>query len=430
MKLGLWLFAFSLIFTPALRADSEAYFPARQAQALDQAGGGARAMALGSAFVAVADDSSAMQWNPAGLASARRTEIGLHHNSWLVGINQESSDLAVPMGTWGGLGLSENFIDYGSVDGRDESGNLTQPVRAQRAGLSLGWGGTLNEALDLGMSLKAGRQILASASYDSLSGAIGAIYRPLPGFQIGASFNNIGDSGSGSPLASGFLLGGSFHAASGPWQALVAAAVTAEPQGTQRAQLGAEGGYQNLLLRAGYLLSFQDNSWGGLNSMTLGCGFSLGRLRLDYAWLPFGELGVSNRISLSYAFSEASAQAQAEPAPTAVVPQAQAPSLPGPPGPSQVTVTASGPLHFEVLSEGYLLGQNLEQQGRLREALTSYHLAVSGDNQDAASWRAMARLYLKLGRKDYARDCYLRVIKIAGRDDEAEQWLKSEENLR
>src|SRR5512132_1463695 len=52
-------------------------------------GVGARAVGLGGSFVAVANDPSAIFWNPAGLASLQRPELLLSHVDWPADINFE-----------------------------------------------------------------------------------------------------------------------------------------------------------------------------------------------------------------------------------------------------------------------------------------------------------------------------------------------------
>ena len=48
-------------------------------------GVGGRASAMGDAFIAIADDASALYWNPAGLVFAKQNEVMFSHNSWAVG---------------------------------------------------------------------------------------------------------------------------------------------------------------------------------------------------------------------------------------------------------------------------------------------------------------------------------------------------------
>ncbi len=52
-------------------------------------GVGSRAEAMGGAFVAVANDASALFWNPAGLAQFSQDQVLFSHNKWVVDINHD-----------------------------------------------------------------------------------------------------------------------------------------------------------------------------------------------------------------------------------------------------------------------------------------------------------------------------------------------------
>ncbi|MBK6915735.1 MAG: PorV/PorQ family protein [Ignavibacteriales bacterium] len=52
-------------------------------------GVGGRATSLGDAFVAVANDASALYWNPAGLVQFADNQIIFSHNQWVVDINHD-----------------------------------------------------------------------------------------------------------------------------------------------------------------------------------------------------------------------------------------------------------------------------------------------------------------------------------------------------
>jgi hypothetical protein len=52
-------------------------------------GVGGRASAMGDAFVAVANDVSALYWNPAGLSQFSENQIIFSHNEWVVDINHD-----------------------------------------------------------------------------------------------------------------------------------------------------------------------------------------------------------------------------------------------------------------------------------------------------------------------------------------------------
>jgi Flp pilus assembly protein TadD len=55
-----------------------------------------------------------------------------------------------------------------------------------------------------------------------------------------------------------------------------------------------------LVLRAGYKWRGEQSDVGGMTGLAAGVGFRIGRLGLDYAYQPFGELVTSHRITLLY----------------------------------------------------------------------------------------------------------------------------------
>ena len=57
---------------------------------------GARATGMGESFVAVANDPSAIYWNPAGLASLQRRELAISHVQWPADIRYEHLTLILP----------------------------------------------------------------------------------------------------------------------------------------------------------------------------------------------------------------------------------------------------------------------------------------------------------------------------------------------
>jgi hypothetical protein len=52
-------------------------------------GVGGRASAMGESFIAIADDASALYWNPAGLAQFNKNQLIISHNVWVVDINND-----------------------------------------------------------------------------------------------------------------------------------------------------------------------------------------------------------------------------------------------------------------------------------------------------------------------------------------------------
>jgi hypothetical protein len=63
---------------------------------------GARATGLGESFVAVANDPTAIYWNPAGLASILRQEVAVSHIEWPAEIRFEHVAWVLPVERFGG----------------------------------------------------------------------------------------------------------------------------------------------------------------------------------------------------------------------------------------------------------------------------------------------------------------------------------------
>lgn len=77
---------------------------------------GARAIAMGGAFAAVANDASALYWNPAGIARMTRTELTFTYTQWIADINHSFAGVVLPMGRNNSLGLSAVFQTIGEIE--------------------------------------------------------------------------------------------------------------------------------------------------------------------------------------------------------------------------------------------------------------------------------------------------------------------------
>ena len=101
---GLFLVTVLAGLTPTARADFRF------------AGMGARPMALGSAYVSLADDTNAAYWNPAGLVRDNRVSLMLT-NSWLYGISDiTNTHVAMNLPQLAGLHFGASWVRLGIKD--------------------------------------------------------------------------------------------------------------------------------------------------------------------------------------------------------------------------------------------------------------------------------------------------------------------------
>ena len=80
---------------------------------------GARAAALGEAYVGLANDVTATYWNPAGLFQLENTQVLFMYLTPMGKVNDLSYNhlsIAVPKGIKGAFGASVSYYGYGEMD--------------------------------------------------------------------------------------------------------------------------------------------------------------------------------------------------------------------------------------------------------------------------------------------------------------------------
>jgi len=83
-------------------------------------GAGNRALALGGAFAAVADDASAPLWNPGGLGFVARRSLGASYASlYGLGFQEQYASFVLPSWRFGTVGLTYQQFGVDGIDRRD-----------------------------------------------------------------------------------------------------------------------------------------------------------------------------------------------------------------------------------------------------------------------------------------------------------------------
>lgn len=266
----------------------------------------ARAAAMGSAFGAMADDLSSLDFNPAGLYRIEGVQLLLSHDTWFQGLSMERAIAGVPLGP-GGLGVGFDYADFGPIDAFSvgssgtptANGSLSPNAWDARAG----YGFYLSENFFLGGSYTYLTQNLAGTTERTQAGGVGLLAKGLiPGISIGISAQDLGGK------LDGFFLGSNLKGSLayqtgvlGKAHALNLVMDVDYPLDAPRAvrvAFGAEYWLKGVLaLRAGEQIS-DDLIGTGLEGMSLGAGVNLGGLQLDYAFVDNGDLGNSNLLSL------------------------------------------------------------------------------------------------------------------------------------
>ncbi len=432
-----------LLAAPAVFAATELVPPSAQlAFPLENQGGSARANAMGSAFVAVGGDVSALSWNPAGLASLTSAQLALHHNFYLQDLTQDTLLFATPQGDFGSWGLSASYLGYGSLQGRDSNGVVTGSYNAGRWGGEIAWAHVLFQGFAIGLGLKGNLLDLSGADYSNIAGDVGALWDVTSTFHVGASYDNWGTDISGNIANSVIRFGGAYDwAVSFNNQALLAGSLFLEPFGVARLNIGAEDVFNSFLsLRAGYVAGLSSTLLQGLTGLTAGLGLKLQDFNLDYAYSPFGDLGTSQRVSLTYHFEGAapkttpvpgsstkSTQTKATPTPAKAIPVTVYATPP--PGPTATPAPAEPKKDVEKLRLLFSLPENQNDSAGTSDLDWDQKVqadkdAIDKDAKNLSAWYELAMLYYQKGKKEDAIQCFEQTLRLKPDNEKLRNWLK------
>jgi len=266
-------------------------------------GGGARANALAHAFVALADDPSALFYNAAGLDQIPgiAAEFTYHYPYADVGdiayanaaASYNLSGRGFALGT---VGLGVNYFKAGRIPEAGPLGLTGRTFSDAETALTLGWGKALGGDVVAGEEpryyLGLASRFISSKLYEYQDSGFGLdaglLFRPLPAVGVGLSFANL--------VAPNIELKerGDLYAAAARLGAVVrlarAAAVTAEGRmdkdGTGDLAAAAEINIgKGLSGRFGY-------RYPGAGA-SAGLGVAVGAYRFDFGWRPNALLGDS-----------------------------------------------------------------------------------------------------------------------------------------
>lgn len=279
-----------------------------------QIGVSSRAIAMGEAYTAVADNVDALYWNPAGLADVSQLELTYMHNLWLLDMQNAYLAYAQPL-IGGGLGLGINYFNFGEFQTYDIDSNhypvpLNKVITPYSVVISAGYGMNLSRLGSLGGTLKLLSENVDNFSSMSMVLDLGVQLKDLfvTGLKGGVMIQNLGTSIENYSLPFNVRLGLSY-----PLPYLIDAehdAFTIACDGrlplpldeSYSVNMGLEYNYHNVVFgRAGYKFS-QINQLGGAAGLSAGVGVRLFNFALDYALSPMGALGLVHRVTLSAQF--------------------------------------------------------------------------------------------------------------------------------
>jgi len=149
---------------------------------------GTRASGMGNAYVGVADDPSALFWNPAGLTKVAGTAVTFE-------INYNFFAASYNLGDYGALGVSfiSSEMDEMKVRTIDEPEGTGETFRANDVVISLGYAISLTENFSIGFNPKFIQQSIWKMSASAFAIDMGVTYvTPFDGIVLAMSISNFG----------------------------------------------------------------------------------------------------------------------------------------------------------------------------------------------------------------------------------------------
>lgn len=299
-------------------------------------GVGAKAVGMGEAYSAIADDASAIFWNPAGIARIRNTDVSATHISYFQDITYQYLACARAVSPVDSLGVMVNYLSMPSITKYDNLGNeLSDSYAPADLAATMSWGRMLSPVFAAGVNIKYVSSSIDTESASTVAADLGAFYQCTPRLSLAAAVRNMGGEmkfiSEADPLPLTARLGSAYALTSALTLALDADYLF--PEATANAHAGCSYTLQGskdvaIAIRGGYRTETAE-SIEAAAGLTAGVGFRWKEsLSVDVGWAPYGDLGDATQITLGYRFGSpvtVSPQPQAAPAPAAASPIVPAP---------------------------------------------------------------------------------------------------------
>ncbi len=160
-------------------------------------GVGSRANAMGGAFSAVANDATALYWNPAGLSQCEHTELTFNHSDWFLDIYHEFAGAVIPAGQHSfGLCLTYVGMPDQKVRTIEEPEGNGDYYNASDLMLGVSYAIKFTDQFAMGFTAKYIRQAIYNSAGAAAAIDFGAIYHPsyLDWLSLGMQIANFGSS--------------------------------------------------------------------------------------------------------------------------------------------------------------------------------------------------------------------------------------------
>lgn len=159
-------------------------------------GVGPRAIGMGGAFAATADDITAIYWNPSGLANVFASEAYFNHVYWIADVRYDVAAVSTNIASIGTIAVFFNVLSMDDMDVRTIEAPEGTGERFSAGGIvgGLSYARNLTDNFSIGFTAKYIRENIWHSSATGFGLDIGTLYKIpiLNEFRLAASISNFG----------------------------------------------------------------------------------------------------------------------------------------------------------------------------------------------------------------------------------------------
>jgi hypothetical protein len=298
-------------------------------------GVGGRALGMGGAFVALANDVTSGYWNPAGLSQINYPQFTLMHDEQFGSlVNYDYGAVAIPFGSNTSLGFSVIRLGVDDIANTQNAGSngitgdpLSDPndpnfrvdpnkvtyFNAADWAFYFTYAKKQSDDFSYGANVKIIRRELGDASATGIGIDLGVWYTPFENVQLGANFQDVTttflawSTGRNELISPTMKVGSAYfiEAFGGRFAPAVDFDIRFE---NRKYASTAHIGPVSLDLHTGLEYQFKDLvalrlGYSDVKQLTMGAGVRLPKLNIDYSFAKFdatNQLGNTHRISLMF----------------------------------------------------------------------------------------------------------------------------------
>ena len=184
----------SLILMNSLQSQSVSKVATTASQFL-KIGVSSRALSMGGAFTAIADDVSALYWNPAGIAGLSKVQVLFDHTEWFQDIDYEYVGGLINLGTYGSIGATISYLHMKEMEvtTTHQPEGTGESFNAGCYSATLTYGKRITDKFSLGITSKYVNEFIYNSSASGFAMDIGTKYSTqVEGLTLGMSISNFG----------------------------------------------------------------------------------------------------------------------------------------------------------------------------------------------------------------------------------------------